>query len=344
MDAVLAGKPVEFDIESSGGGRSRHMHTRYVPQLDEDGVVQGFYALSTDISALRISEARIRAITDNLPALIAYVDTEERLRFCNRYFHELPGVAAGDPVGKRLVDIYGPIAHAALLPFVMAALAGQRMAFEHALGEGDARRVLQLEYLPDRDGNGRILGFYSLATDITSQKKVETELQHLARFDGLTGLPNRGQLRDRLAQALERGDRSGRRIAVMVLDIDHFKQINDSLGHEAGDRVLKEFARRLSGCVRATDLVARLAGDEFVILLEGLHDAAEVRLVANKIIDAMQTPFAIGDVLRPVSTSIGIAVRGPAEPADPDILLRHADESLYAAKRAGRNTWEMQPA
>ena len=156
----------------------------------------------------------------------------------------------------------------------------------------------------------------------------------------MTGLPNRFQLNEKLEEAVARAKRSTRAVAVMYLDIDHFKQINDSYGHAVGDAVLVEFAQRLLQCVRVTDTVARLAGDEFIIVLEQLHSADEPRQVANKIIDAMMLPWWInGQALQP-TTSIGIAYAQKSDMAAED-LLNLADRSLYEAKRAGRNTFRL---
>ena len=161
----------------------------------------------------------------------------------------------------------------------------------------------------------------------------------LARFDSLTGLPNRNQFEEKLTEAIARSVRSKRAMAVMFLDIDHFKDINDTIGHHGGDAVLREFATRLQRCVRKTDTVSRLAGDEFTIILEGLQVDDETAVVASKIIGAMQEQFHIGNAARSVTTSIGIAVRRSDE-TNAEALLRRADEALYVAKSAGRNTFE----
>ena len=137
-------------------------------------------------------------------------------------------------------------------------------------------------------------------------------------------------------QAIRRASRSRQMVGLMFLDVDHFKRINDTLGHGGGDAVLQEFARRLAGAVRATDSVCRLAGDEFTIVLENLAAAAEARLVAGKILEAMRRPFDIDGVLLPVSTSIGIACMG-ANSRQAQQLTRRADEALYKAKERGRN-------
>ena len=140
--------------------------------------------------------------------------------------------------------------------------------------------------------------------------------------------------------ALARSQQTGMQVALLFLDVDGFKQINDTLGHAAGDDVLREFARRLTGAVRSTDVVARLAGDEFVIILEGIHSREECRLVARKIIAAMRGDFRAGDGVVKVTASIGIAI-GHGLTSTADALLKRADSALYAAKGHGRDTFEI---
>ncbi|MES2019347.1 MAG: sensor domain-containing diguanylate cyclase [Pseudomonadota bacterium] len=164
----------------------------------------------------------------------------------------------------------------------------------------------------------------------------EQRLAQLARFDTLTGLPNRYHLNEKLEEASNRRRRLGTPIALMFLDIDHFKQINDTLGHAAGDLVLKEFAARLQGCLRVTDIAGRLAGDEFIVFMEAPHDAGEPATVAAKIIDAMAPAWQVGERAILVTTSIGIAY-ACEEALSADALLARADAALYQAKADGRN-------
>jgi diguanylate cyclase (GGDEF)-like protein len=185
-----------------------------------------------------------------------------------------------------------------------------------------------------------VLGVYTSASDITPLKVVERQLERLAQKDTLTGLPNRHAFNDGIAAALRRSQRPETQVALLFLDVDGFKKINDTLGHAAGDDVLREFARRLQACVRATDLVARLAGDEFVIVLEGIHTRDECRFVARKIIAAMRPEFRAADAMVRITTSIGVAL-GHGAATTPEALLKRADSALYAAKGHGRDRFEI---
>lgn len=177
-------------------------------------------------------------------------------------------------------------------------------------------------------------------TDISQRKQLELALKHQATHDKLTGLPNRAELSQRLEWALARKDRTREGLAVFFLDLDRFKSINDTHGHEAGDAVLVEFAQRLQNAVRRTDTVARLAGDEFVIVLVGMDDAeAGARAVAGKIIAQMDQPFSVAGADIRISTSIGIAIVDHQEFC-PEALLSRADEAMYRAKKSGRNRYQ----
>lgn len=169
---------------------------------------------------------------------------------------------------------------------------------------------------------------------------AQESLTRLARVDTLTGLPNRNALYDRLAHALARSLRNGTKVGCLYMDIDHFKQINDTLGHAGGDELLRQFSARLHACIRQTDTFARLAGDEFVAVIEDLDQPDASRLVASKIIEAMQSPFLIEGISRSVTASIGVAIANN-QTDDQDSLLRKADLALYCAKREGKNLYRL---
>jgi diguanylate cyclase (GGDEF)-like protein/PAS domain S-box-containing protein len=282
------------------------------------------------------SEQRLRLVTDNIPALICYVGRDYRLLFANRMFETWLGLDRQAILGRDVREVFGQRTFDSRRPFVEQAFeSGEVVDFELAIEGPGQPRVLRSTYVPDRAPGGAVRGIYSVSVDIT-------DMAQLARFDHLTGLPNRHHFEQSLESALARARRSGQALALMIIDVDHFKDINDTLGHAAGDEVLRAFGQRLKACVRGSDLVARLAGDEFVVVLEQLSQGDEAQAVARKIVASMEEPVLWNDEIVPVSASIGIAVSGraPAE-ASAATLMADADEALYAAKRSGRNTFRV---
>jgi diguanylate cyclase (GGDEF)-like protein/PAS domain S-box-containing protein len=185
------------------------------------------------------------------------------------------------------------------------------------------------------DAEGAPSAVVGINTDVTRRKQAEAALEHQALHDALTGLPNRTLFHDRLERAVAHADRRHLRVAVLFLDLDNFKVINDSLGHHAGDNLLVEVASRLKGCIRGGDTVARLGGDEFTILLEELENEAEAAQVAERIGESLRAPIVVGDREVFVSASIGLALSAPKR-THPDSLLRNADIAMYRSKAAGK--------
>lgn len=288
-------------------------------------------------------ERRIRMIADSLPALVAYIDADERYVFHNSFYQNIPGVDVNNIVGRTMREVLGDDIYQAIKGKICEALSGAQTNFEQTMTSGALERHLSYTYTPDFNESGQVVGFYTMVIDATDAKHAQESLRDFARTDGLTGLPNRSRLRERLGDALARARRNGYQVACLYLDIDHFKTINDTLGHAGGDEALKQFAARLRDCVRETDLVARLAGDEFVVVLEGLGQPAAAHCIAAKIISAMKAPFLIAGTERAVSTSVGIAV-ADGEHDDIDSVLGKADAALYQAKREGRGGYSMGPA
>jgi diguanylate cyclase (GGDEF)-like protein/PAS domain S-box-containing protein len=286
--------------------------------------------------------AQLRAIADNVPALIAYVGRGERFEFTNAAFDRRLGIAPGAALGRPLDEVLGKTALARLAPLIEAARRGEPGRAEYAdktdEGDGRAPRHLMIETIPDLDAMGAVAGYYVLALDISERKETELRLEQMARLDALTGIANRRLFGETLTHAMGRARRQRSVLGLAYLDIDHFKQINDTWGHGVGDEVLKEFARRLAGSVRASDSAARLAGDEFVIVLEDVKGAAEAARVGEKVVEAMRQPFATSAGEIRLTTSIGIVLAdGAASLADQDQLLGRADSALYDAKHGGRD-------
>lgn len=309
------------------------------------GTVTGYVGTLDDITARRAAnvaiadnEQRLRLITDNLPVAITYIDSDRRYRFANAVMLAWTGMAPGSIEGKLVRDVVGATVYDEHCVYLDRALTGERVEFERTSIIFKQLRYLQSIYIPDCAANGQVKGIYTLSNDISALKRTEEELRRLVHVDSLTGLPNRAHLHGALDAALGRSKRRGTALAVLFLDIDHFKSINDSLGHAGGDLVLQEFASRLTKSVRTTDTVGRLAGDEFLIILEGLKAQQEADLVAGKILKLVGKSWLVNGEKLAITTSIGIAydqTHGHSGSA----LIAHADACLYDAKAAGRNTF-----
>lgn len=474
LDTVAAGYPVVFERQlTRTDGSVRRLLCNYFPHYDDRGATTHVCVLAHDITprkqmeeALALSQDRLKAVTDNMPALISYIDRDHCFRFANLAYKTWMGWEPDSLINRSLRDIYGDEAYLRITPYLTQALAGQTQRYERELDSVTGPRHASVTMTPHRNSNGEVVGLYVLVNDITQlkqaerllatsqerlslsmdgshlalfdwnlqtnqvylsahwstmlggppaevtlslpalsalvhpddqatvqakisavlkgstpfynvehrvrmrsgewlwilsrgrvverdaagralrlsgtnadiseQKSLEAQLQHLAEIDALTNLPNRALFNDRLQRALSRVRRNGTHMALMLLDVDHFKAINDGLGHDAGDAVLMEFSRRLVNTVRETDTVARLGGDEFTIILEDLHHADEAEMIAVKVVGAMTDDFRHADQVMRVTTSIGVAyVDQPGE--DATALVKRADMALYRAKAAGRN-------
>lgn len=246
-------------------------------------------------------------------------------------------VASGSKEWKERIH---PDDRAAVEHDIQACLNGKTSNYvnEHRIccKNGDIKWALARGMIVSRDGTGRPLRMIGTHADITDRKIVEEQFQHLAHYDMLTDLPNRTLIGDRLKQALAYAKREKVLLAVMFIDLDKFKPVNDNLGHEIGDLLLKQVARCLQQAVRASDTVARIGGDEFVVLLPVIDTNHDAAVVAEKILQALSEPFDVAQHSLNISSSIGIAVY-PEHGTDEKLLLINADIAMYHAKKAGRN-------
>jgi diguanylate cyclase (GGDEF)-like protein/PAS domain S-box-containing protein len=329
---------------------TRHQMIDTIPDVDQEGRVVGFTVMAMDISerkeaelAQAASEQRLRLIADNLPVLICYIDRNHRMGFGNATFQAWLGLEPVRLPGMHLAEVLGKPAYDAARPRLKQAFEGVGATFEMPLQAQGRHRILEWTFVPDVQAQGRVTvavaGVYALAHDMTRVKEAESRLVQMARFDSLTGIANRRLFGELLGLALERVRRQRQVLGVAYMDIDHFKTINDTWGHGVGDEVLKEFAQRLAACVRVTDTPARLAGDEFVVLLEDVKGLEEAERIGAKIVATIRRPFATGAGELAVTASVGIAlVRGTDGPLPTqDQVLGWADGALYAAKHGGRD-------
>ena len=341
--SALAGNTVVFDNRSSMPGSDRFYQVTYIPDRSENNTVIGFYAMVIDVTDRKRGELqqaadarRLRLVTDNVPVAISYIDRERRFQFANATMYEWTNSRAESVIGTSVCSVVGAGFYNEREHYFDRVLAGEQVTFEQTSVLGGQHRVIQSTYIPDIDPDGITVGFYTLSSDISGMKKTEHELRRLACYDSLTGLHNRASMFEALDATLARCRRTGSALAVLYLDIDHFKSINDTLGHAKGDLVLAEFARRIGTAVRATDTVARLGGDEFVIVLEAVDDETTACAIAKKILAAVSLPWLLnGDKLQ-ITTSIGLVmdIRHRHSSAD---MLKVADDCLYEAKNLGRN-------
>ena len=190
--------------------------------------------------------------------------------------------------------------------------------------------------MPVLKGDGSVREWIGTCTDITEKKQSDELIWQQANFDSLTGLPNRDMFRDRLRQGLLNTDRANLLLALLLVDLDQFKHVNDTLGHVVGDTLLQEAARRIRACVRESDTVARLGGDEFTVVLSELDDNSRSEDIAQKIINKLAEPYQLGNEIVYMSGSIGVTLY-PNDATDIDNLIRNADQSMYVAKKKGRN-------
>ncbi|QPI47543.1 PAS domain S-box protein [Massilia antarctica] len=308
--------------------------------------IEGFVGTIDDITtlreaelALRESEARLRTIADTLPAMVAYIDANQVYRFHNLAYHREFGRDGAAVPGMTVRQTVGEQRFATLEPYILRALKGETLVFEeHDESEG-TERTLEVTYIPQLGEDGAtVVGFHVMRQDITSQKREKKRLLKLAQVDALTGLANRAGFLHKLSVAMRESADDGHLMALMYMDVDHFKPVNDTYGHHVGDALLKAFSARLTQTLRASDTVARLGGDEFTIIMEKLARPEDAQAIAAKIVSAMQAPFELGTVTVSVSASIGLAYFSGGT-LEPDALLQQADMQLYQAKQAGRNTW-----
>lgn len=293
---------------------------------------------------LKTSEARLNTILDSVEAHIYIKDPQLRYQYVNRKVCELFGRSAEQVIGHSDADFFDSDTAQALGINDRRVLAGERIESEETNRDryGRNERTYFSVKLPLRAADGSIYALCGISTDITEHKKNLEQIHQLAYYDALTGLPNRRLLLEHLQFALARSARSRREGALLFIDLDNFKQLNDTLGHDMGDLLLQQVSDRLLNQVRLEDSLSRLGGDEFVLILENLEPEpqaaiASIEQVAEKLLRALATPFELPGYSHSGSASIGVALF--SQPHDkPEELLKHADLAMYEAKAAGRNT------
>jgi diguanylate cyclase (GGDEF)-like protein/PAS domain S-box-containing protein len=350
-DRTLLERPSSTTYEAlvpNAEGETRQMLYNKVSFVDQRGEVAGLIGVITDVThyketerALEASEARFRVLTESSLDLISVIEEDGTILYQSGVVRNLLGYDPSDTVGKNLFGlIHGDDAEHA------------RAAFRRVVETQQSNAPIEFR-LQHRDGawrtfeslgtnclsNPHIRGVVFNSRDVTDRKVIQQRIQHLAYHDNLTGLPNRSLLQDRLAHAIARAERSNRKVAVLFIDLDNFKNINDTLGHDVGDELLRQVSRRLTECVRLEDTIARHGGDEFIMLLDSLEDSRAASLVAQKVLNALRQPFRLGAAEQHLSGSVGIALY-PDDGRDAQTLMKNADTAMFHGKGLGKNTYQ----
>jgi diguanylate cyclase (GGDEF)-like protein/PAS domain S-box-containing protein len=352
-DRAMAGET--FTVERQLGihpESQRWMLTRYTPRRDGTDRVIGLYVAGTDIDDLKKTEISLRHANwlltshfENTPLAVIEWDDQLAIRRWSPQAERIFGWSEGELLGKTQEEwrfvVEGDREQAGA---VMARLVKQgdpRASSLHRNYRKDGR-VIWCEWYNSclRDEHGTLLSVLSLAQDVTTRVLAEERLVHQATHDSLTGLPNRTMLQDRLRLAISRARRGGQRVAAMFVDLDRFKDVNDTLGHRIGDELLREMAARLARVVRDVDLLVRLSGDEFMVVLEQVEDLEAPRVVASKLLDEIRKPTRIEGHDIHISGSVGISLF-PDDAEDVETLMKNADMAMYRAKENGKNTFEV---
>ncbi|MBU6492974.1 MAG: PAS domain S-box protein [Burkholderiales bacterium] len=289
-------------------------------------------------ASIRESRAQLKTVLDNVPAMIAYVGPDLRYRFHNRVFEQWFDLPPDGLDGIHVRDLWGAGLFEQLQPDVQRVLRGEHVSVEYEMRARWGPIWIHSSFVPDIDAEARVAGFYVLGQNVSERKQLQRQLEFEAHHDALTGLPNRRAFMAMLKEAMARTRRQQNHMALLFMDLDGFKQLNDARGHEFGDQVLQWFAATLHASIRETDRVARLAGDEFIVILEHLKNGlCDAKSVACKLREKISAAHVIGGVPIRLSTSIGVALYYVDSGESASRLLARADAAMYQAKAAGRN-------
>jgi diguanylate cyclase (GGDEF)-like protein/PAS domain S-box-containing protein len=324
----------------------------------------GLTIRTNDATELKVSEQRYQnlsnfsnSVFENAPFSIIETDTTGIIQAMNTAAERLTGYKRDDLVGKvAITSLHDPSEMSRRPGETVQNEAPELTSFElltakAALGEVDEREwtyvrsdgatlPVHVAVTAVKDSAGNVNGFIAIASDITERKQMMTYLNHMASHDQLTGLPGRTLLRERIAEAIEKAMLHGRKVAVFVIDLDHFKRMNDSLGHRAGDEIIVGMAERMRQSLRRSDTLGRLGGDEFIVVMPHIATLIDVERCAKRLVDRVSSTAVVGDMEVNLTASVGVCVY-PDFAEDVDSLLERADAATYAAKGNGRNQYQV---
>lgn len=283
-------------------------------------------------------EQTFRTLIENSPDTIARYDRDLRRTYANPAFCALAGRSLEELVGKRPSEVPGGASTLAYEKQILETIAiGKSTNLELKwIGSNGREQCTHISLTPEIDASGNINSVLAIGRDLSDRVAFEETIWKQANFDTLTHLPNRQMFHDRLSDEARQSDAGGQRMALMLIDLDRFKEVNDSLGHDQGDVLLVEAAARIRSCVRESDIVARLGGDEFTVILPKLDSTDSVGSIAHAIVERLAEPFMLGTNEAFISASVGITIY-PDDATELDVLFKNVDQAMYAAKNAGRN-------
>lgn len=331
--------------QTTPDGRQIWLRTSKVPLQDGKGAVVGMLGVYEDITRYRAEQdyIRIAATAFETQEGMVIVAAGGNILRVNQAFCRITGFAAAEAVGKTLSILKSGVHDQSFYEEMWACIGRDGSWAGEIFNRRKSGEIYPqwLNITAVKDDAGTVTHYIGTMMDITDRKAVESKVQHLAHHDALTDLPNRMLLTDRLHQAIAQARRDKAAVALLYLDLDRFKPVNDNLGHDVGDALLKLVASRLSACVaRESDTVSRVGGDEFVVLLAQLENESEVTIVASKILNALGQPFVVDGHVLDISCSVGIALF-PAHGTDGTVLMKNADSAMYEAKTAGRSCFRI---
>ncbi|MET3106554.1 diguanylate cyclase (GGDEF)-like protein/PAS domain S-box-containing protein [Oxalobacteraceae bacterium GrIS 2.11] len=344
MQGALGGEIQEFEREiKMSGGETGYTLANYIPDRDASGEVKGFFALVTNISKLREANAAIRfsaSVFDATSEGIMVTDVNSIIVSVNQAFTRLTGFSAEQAIGKN-ASLLNSTRHGREFfeqMYQELNLNGKWKGDVWSKRENESVFLARLSISAIWNDADEVTQYVGVFDDITKQWDRDQLVEHMAFHDGLTGLPNRLLLMERLGQLMAMASRERRQFALLFLDLDGFKSVNDLFGHDMGDHVLKTVAGRFLVLLRNSDTICRLGGDEFVILLDQPDSRHSIAVIAARLIATVNEPISDGDKSITVGTSIGIAIfQNDGKSADE--LLKLSDDAMYAAKKSGKNTF-----
>ena len=340
--AVLAGKPQRFErVLKKTDGSQGNIIGDYIPDFDANGKVKGFAIQSSEVTELKKTEEQLKMaayVFESTADGIAVTDTNGYLLSINPAFEEITGYCAEEVLGQPS-DMFRTRQNSRkfYLQIHRQIMAKGRWQYDMWSRRKDGEAFLaHFTVSVVRNDDGEPAFYVSVFNDITDRWNKDKHLKHLAFYDPLTDLPNRTLMMERLEQKIIHAKRTPCQLALMFIDLDNFKLVNDQLGHDVGDQLLKITAKRLLDLVRESDTVARLGGDEFIFILNNPHSKEQAYEVANRILNSINDPVEIRGMAIEIAMSVGVAMY-PSDATSADQLIKHADTAMYKAKSLGEN-------